>query len=173
MGRKKERMSIIFRSDQMLCAREELSDAELGRLYEALRAYSIDGVLPALEEEREAWRVLFSMMRAAQDDAIRKYDETCERNRQKAMLRVQPAAATAATAATAAAAANIIEDSRIEDKRIEDKRIEDKRIEDKRIEDKRIEDKRIQDKRIQESRIAASALVGPEGGTGIDGVRWL
>ena len=155
MGRKKDRMSIIFRSDQMLCAREELSDAELGRLYEALRVYSIDGVLPALEEEREAWRVLFSMMRAAQDDAIRKYDETCERNRQKAMLRVQPAAATAATAA---AAANIIEDSRIEDKRIEDKRIEDKRIE---------------DKRIQESRIAASALVGPEGGTGIDGVRWL
>lgn len=142
MGRKKDRMSIIFRSDQMLCAREALSDAELGRLYEALRAYSIDGELPPLGEEREAWRVLFSMMRAAQDDAIRKYDETCERNKriaEKRSSRVVPVV----TSGT-----NIIEDSRIEDKRIEDKR-------------------------IKESRIAASALVGPEGGTGIDGVRWL
>lgn len=110
MRKKKGRESIVLRNDQMLCAKKELNDAELGRLYEALRAYSIEGVLPRLECERGEWRVLFDIMRAAQDDAIQKYEETCERNRLSAAQRTQR---------LAQGAANIIKDNRIKENRIE------------------------------------------------------
>lgn len=93
MGKRKERESIIFINDHMELAESMLTESELGRLYTALRHYSIKGVLGNFAEESGGWRAIFTMMRSAQDKAIRRYEETCERNRARVLKRYADATA--------------------------------------------------------------------------------
>ena len=84
---KKERSGIIFLIEQMTIAEELLDDWELGRLYRALKAFSVEGVLPQMEGESRQWCAVFNLMRAAQQKSIEKYEEKCERNRANAIKR--------------------------------------------------------------------------------------
>ena len=85
--RKKDRSGIVFLIDQLTLAMDLLSEAELGLMVTALCAYAANGQLPEMLTERKEWRVIFKMMRSSQDDAIARYEETCERNRQNANKR--------------------------------------------------------------------------------------
>lgn len=93
MGKRKERDSIIFINDHMELAETMLTESELGRLYIALRRYSIEGVVGNFATESSGWRAIFTMMRSAQDKAIRRYEETCERNRVRVLKRYTGATA--------------------------------------------------------------------------------
>lgn len=118
MARRKERDAVVFLNEQMKLAGEVLSEWERGRLFESLRAYSIEGVEPDLTAESRLYRSIFSMMKSAQDKAIAAYEETCERNRVRALKRVQPPAAVAA-AGSRGSQSNLIESNLIQSNRIE------------------------------------------------------
>jgi len=92
MGKRKERDSIIFINDHMKLAERLLDDSERGRLYTALRRYSMEGIYSAIMQESGSWLAIFEMMRSAQDKAIRNYEDTCERNRLHALKRYASAA---------------------------------------------------------------------------------
>lgn len=112
MAKKKERDAVVFLNEQMKLAGEVLGEWERGRLFEALRAYSIEGIEPDLTSETQLYRSIFSMMRAAQDKAIAKYEETCERNRRSARKRGQQDAADA-TSCSAGSQSNQIKSNLI------------------------------------------------------------
>ena len=84
---KKEREAVVFLNDHMKMARDALSDKELGRLYEALRAYAMEGETPDLTREKKIYISVWNLMKASQDKYLQKYEETCERNRQRALKR--------------------------------------------------------------------------------------
>lgn len=110
MGKRKERDAIIFLNDHLVMASEALSPHDCGRLLEMIRQYSIEGKETDLTGESRIFRSLYVMMRRAQDRDIQKYEETCEKNRIKALKRTQPEAdgcRQQPLAATAATAANI------------------------------------------------------------------
>ena len=83
MGKRKEREGITLLNDHMLFAEEVLTKYERAELYDAVRAYSMEGTLPDMSTARPEWRGIFRIMRGAQDCNIKKYDEACERNRQR------------------------------------------------------------------------------------------
>ena len=58
MGKRKERDSIIFINDHMELAETMLTESELGRLYIALRRYSIEGVVGNFATESSGWRAI-------------------------------------------------------------------------------------------------------------------
>lgn len=89
MGKRKERSGIVFLIEQMTLAEALLDDWELGRLYRALKAYSTDRLLPDSTTQTKQWNAVFKMMRTAQDQAIAKYEELCERNQRIARDRTQ------------------------------------------------------------------------------------
>lgn len=93
MGKRKDRDAIIFLNEHMKMAAEMLTERELGRLYEALRVYALEGRTPNLEKERKAYRSIYRLMEVSQDKYRDKYEETCERNRLRALKRVEPSAA--------------------------------------------------------------------------------
>jgi len=93
MGKRKERDALVFLNEHMKMAAEMLTERERGRLYEALRVYALEGKTPNLEKERKAYRSIYSMMEVSQDKYRDKYEETCERNRLRALRRVEPSAA--------------------------------------------------------------------------------
>lgn len=92
MGRK--RKGIVMLNEHMLFAEEVLTTYERAELYDAIRAYSMEGVYPDLDSKRPEWRGIFRILSGAQDDVIRKYDETCERNRINALKRSMKVAAS-------------------------------------------------------------------------------
>ncbi len=96
MGRRKERDAVVFLNEQLKMAGEVLCESEMGRLVNMLRAYSMERIRPDLEAESRLFRSIYAMMQSAQDKAIEKYEETCERNRERALKRSQPSAAAAA-----------------------------------------------------------------------------
>lgn len=118
MARRKERDAVVFLNEQMKLAGEVLSEWERGRLFESLRAYSIEGVEPDLTAESRLYRSIFSMMKSAQDKAIAAYEETCERNKRSAMKRGLQLAARA-TSCSAGSQSNLIESNLIKSNRIE------------------------------------------------------
>jgi len=81
MGKRREREGVVFLNEQMKMAGEVLSEAERGRLFEALRAYAMEGRSPDLSRERRLYRSIYGMMQSAQDKWLQKYEDTCERNR--------------------------------------------------------------------------------------------
>lgn len=89
MAKKKERDAVVFLNEQMKLAGEVLSEAERGRLFEALRAYAIEGGEPDLAQESRLYRSIYRMMKSAQDKAIAAYEETCRRNQKNANIRWQ------------------------------------------------------------------------------------
>ena len=89
MARKRKREAVSFLNDHMKMAAETLSARDCGRLFEAVRLYSMEDVEPDLDKESRIYRSIFSMMRSAQDRMIERYEETCERNRQRVMKRWQ------------------------------------------------------------------------------------
>ena len=89
MGKKQERISIIFLDDHMKMAAEALSPRDCGRLFEMIRAYSMEGKETDVSGESRLFRSLYVMMRRAQDKDIERYQETCERNRRAALVRTQ------------------------------------------------------------------------------------
>ena len=111
MSRRKERDAVMFLNEQLKMAGEVLCESELGRLVNMLRAYSMDGTKPDVEAESKLFRSIYSMMESAQDKAIQKYEETCDRNRRSAILRSQRAKRLAAHATTCSARSqsNLIE----------------------------------------------------------------
>lgn len=78
MGRK----GIVLLNDHMLAAEDILLPHERAELYDAIRAYSMEGEYPDMSTKRGEWRSLFRIMQGGQDVVIRKYEQTCERNRQ-------------------------------------------------------------------------------------------
>ncbi len=80
MARRK-RKGIVLLNDHMLFAQEVLTTYERAELYDAIRAYSMEGVYPDLTCKRAEWRGIFRIMSGAQDEVIQRYEETCERNR--------------------------------------------------------------------------------------------
>ena len=101
MGKRKERDGIVLLNEHMLFAEEVLSKYERAELYDAIRAYSMEDKLPDMTGMRAEWRGIFRIMRAAQDKVIRKYDETCERNRVRAGKRWHAEAEDAGSAGSA------------------------------------------------------------------------
>lgn len=89
MGKKQERISIIFLDDHMKMAAEALSPRDCGRLFEMIRAYSMEGKETDVSGESRLFRSLYVMMRRAQDKDIERYQETCERNKRIAKMRLQ------------------------------------------------------------------------------------
>ena len=89
MGKKKERDAIVFLNEQLKMAGEVLSDSEMGRLINMLRAYSLEYREANLSFESSLFKSIYEMMRAAQDKSIAKYEETCERNKRSAQVRSQ------------------------------------------------------------------------------------
>ena len=92
MGKHKEKEGIVLLNDHMLLAEKLLTDGECGRLYRMLRRYSMEGILSDTTLESGAWQAVFEMMRSAQDKANQRYEETCERNRLRALKRYANAA---------------------------------------------------------------------------------
>ena len=86
MARRK-RKGIVLLNDHMLFAQEVLTTYERAELYDAIRAYSMEGVYPDLTCKRAEWRGIFRIMSGAQDEVIQRYEETCERNRNSARIR--------------------------------------------------------------------------------------
>lgn len=121
MGKKRERDAVVFLNEQMRLAGKVLSDWERGRLFESLRAYSIEGIEPDLSSESLLYQSIYEMMKAAQDKAIEQYAQTCERNRRSALKRVQQDAALAAQAARGSlgSQSNLIESNLIKSNLIE------------------------------------------------------
>ena len=93
MARRK-RKGIVLLNDHMLFAQEVLTTYERAELYDAIRAYSMEGVYPDLTCKRAEWRGIFRIMSGAQDEVIQRYEETCERNRVNALKRSQQEAAS-------------------------------------------------------------------------------
>lgn len=89
MGKKKQRITVIFLDDHMKMAAEALNPRDRGRLFEMIRAYSMEGKEADVSRESRMFRSLYVMMRRAQDDDIENYKGTCERNRRNAMKRSQ------------------------------------------------------------------------------------
>ena len=114
MGKRKERDAVVFLNEQLKMAGEVLCESEMGRLVNMLRAYSMEGIKPDLEAESRLFRSIYSMMESAQNKAIEKYEETCERNRIRALKRVQaePVAAVAA-AGSRGSQSNLIKSNQI------------------------------------------------------------
>lgn len=81
MGKRKERDAVVFLGDQIKLAGEVLSESECGRLFISLRDYALEGKEADLLAESRLYRSIYNMMRSAQDKAIEKYQEVCERNR--------------------------------------------------------------------------------------------
>lgn len=88
MRKRKERDAIVFLNEQLKMAGEVLAEGEMGRLVNMLRAYAMEGEEPDLSLESRLFRSIFGMMKSAQDKAIEKYEETCERNRRTAAKRL-------------------------------------------------------------------------------------
>ena len=80
MGKKK-REAVVFLNEHMEMASELLTERERGRVFEAVRRYSIDGQLPDLTKEKGTYRTVFKMMKNSQDKYIESYEKTCERNK--------------------------------------------------------------------------------------------
>lgn len=85
----KEMQAVMFLNDHMIFAESLLSEREQAQLYAALRAYTMEGVLPDMQGRSKNWTVTFNFMRSAQDRYIERYNETCERNRSAANKRWQ------------------------------------------------------------------------------------
>ena len=83
----KEMQAVMFFSDHMSIAESLLSECEQGQLYAALRAYTMEGVLPDMQGRRKEWAALFDFMRSYQDKYMDRYQKTCERNRAAANKR--------------------------------------------------------------------------------------
>lgn len=64
-----------------------LSDNERGKILSALMAYQWDGELPAKLSDKLSG--VFLALKCFADSDVQKYEETCERNRQKALTRWQ------------------------------------------------------------------------------------
>lgn len=88
MAKRKERDAVVFLNEQLKMAGEVLSEAEMGRMINRLRAYSMESEEADLSQESRLFRSIYGMMKSAQDKAIEKYDQTCERNRQIAARRL-------------------------------------------------------------------------------------
>ena len=86
---KTKRKALVFLVDQMKLADMLLDDEELGLLYRALYVYGTGGALEELDIEdiSDTWYSVFNLMADADDEAARRYDETCERNRAAAHIR--------------------------------------------------------------------------------------
>ena len=87
MGKRDNRNGIVLLNEHMLYAEEVLTKYERAELYDAIRAYSMDGELADTSLMRPEVRGIYRIMRAAQDKVIEKYEQTCERNRQRAYKR--------------------------------------------------------------------------------------
>ena len=86
---KTKRKALLFLIDQMKLADSVLDDDELGMLYRALLTYGTGNSLEELDIEgmSSTWFAIFNMMAASDDEAAKRYDETCERNRVAANIR--------------------------------------------------------------------------------------
>ena len=87
MGEQKKRNVVVFLNEHMVLAARLLSAEKRGRLFEAIRCYSMDGVLPDLKKEKEPYLTVFEMMKNSQDRYIEQYERTCEKNRSNANKR--------------------------------------------------------------------------------------
>lgn len=87
MGKHKVKEGILLLNDHMKLAEKLLTESERGRLYTALRRYSMEGVITDFTSETSGWVAVFEMMRSAQDKANQLYEETCERNRLRVLKR--------------------------------------------------------------------------------------
>ena len=83
----KDMQAIMFFNEHMIFAEGVLTEIEQAQLYAALRAYTMEGALPSLENRSREWIVIFNFMKASQDNYIKRYEETCERNRAAANIR--------------------------------------------------------------------------------------
>lgn len=93
MGRRKKRTGIVLLNDHMKLAEKMLKDDELGRLYIAVRRYSMENIIGDYGTESDGWLAVFELMRDAQDYANQLYEETCERNRLRVLKRYADATA--------------------------------------------------------------------------------
>jgi len=87
---KTKRKALLFLIDQMKLAEAVLDDEELGMLYRALLAYATGNLqekLDDIEDMSNTWYAVFNMMADSDDEAAKRYDETCERNRVAANIR--------------------------------------------------------------------------------------
>jgi len=99
MGRRKKRTGIVLLNDHMKLAEKLLKADELGRLYIAVRRYSMEGIIGDYGTESGGWLAVFELMRDAQDNANQLYEETCVRNRLRVLKRY--AGATAGSSGSA------------------------------------------------------------------------
>ena len=86
---KTKRSALVFLIDQMEFAESLLSAEELGLMYIALRKYALEGERPQIDGKSKLWCVTFDFMARAQDDYLKRYERTCERNRANANRRWQ------------------------------------------------------------------------------------
>ena len=86
---KTKRKALLFLIDQMKLADSVLDDEELGMLYRALLTYGTGNLLEELDIKGMSgtWYAVFNMMADSDDEAAKRYDETCERNRVAANIR--------------------------------------------------------------------------------------
>lgn len=115
---KKERSGIVFLIEQMTIAEELLDDWELGKLYRALKAFSVEGVLPQMEGESRQWCAVFNLMRSAQQKSIEKYEEMCARNQAIAQKRSMKAGKDDEASRVVTERTNLIKSSQIKSNQI-------------------------------------------------------